>query len=117
MRNLILILIAGTQFIFAQVNLNIGGNNSFNHNSGNINISQSNCISDEENIINQRIEDYQPSLKTHGHTIKALALKINKLKTTTKEKNIRCKNKVKGLINIFGHKIDFGYAKCDEFFR
>jgi len=49
--------------------------------------------------------------------IKILALDVNKIKTTKKEKKKRCKNKVKGLINVFGHKIDFGYEKCEEFFR
>ena len=39
MKKIIILSISCVQLVFAQVNSNIGGNNSFNHNIGNINIT------------------------------------------------------------------------------
>jgi len=85
MKKIIILSISCVQLVFAQVNSNIGGNNSFNHNIGNINITQSNYISNEENILNQNIENYQPA-DNYGKMIKILALDVNKIKKRKKEK-------------------------------
>ena len=42
--------------------------------------------------------------------------KINKIKTTKQDKKRRCKDEASGMFAVFGHEVNFGYKKCDEWF-
>jgi len=105
-----------TVLVFGQSNISIGGDNSFNNNNGNIHIQQSNIITQTERDIDANIAN---NLQKTNFLLTLLheAKKINRIKTTSKDKERRCKNKVNALITIFGHKVKFGYDKCEELFH
>ncbi len=114
MKNMIIILSVAS-ILLGQTNVNIGGNNSFNNNSGTIKISQSELIKNEQIAIDEILgkEMIKSTLLT---TLVTKAKKINNIKTTRKDKQRRCKNEVSGMINVFGNEFNFGYKKCEDWF-
>lgn len=114
MKRTIIMLSIGS-ILLGQTNISIGGNNSFNNNSGTIKISQTELIKNEQIAIDEILgkEMLKSTLLT---TLVGKAKIINNIKTTRQDKQRRCKDEVSGMLNIFGNEISLGYKKCENWF-
>ena len=118
--------------VFASGDISIGGNQSFNNNSGQININATNNISNSEFESQKRILDKKSAIGSKvfdstlsGEERKLLAYsleilsraeKVNSQKITLAQKNTLCKKEAEVYLSLFGHNVNFGYEKCNEIF-
>lgn len=117
---------------FADNNIKIGGDNSFNENQGTITINATNQISNEQvatlEKIEQRIAEIAGEIKQKGvspEKMKSLnneiallneAKKINGQNMPKENKRNICESKAKGIVNIMGHEVGFLYRICRDLF-
>lgn len=114
-KQIIIATIISSIVAMAQTNISVGGDNSFNSNSGTITISQSDLIKNEQIAIDE-VLGKEMKKATLLMSLVTKAKKINNIKTTKQDKKRRCKDEASGMFAVFGHEVNFGYKKCDEWF-
>ena len=129
MRGLSLFLILLPSLAYSVGDLKIGGDSSFNDNSGSIHIEASHKYEAEKAIVLERVSARNaellntiPIAQENSKKLNAEAAFLHTVKEVNDEnidmpsKNKVCRNKVKAFISIFGNEVDFLYQQCDFYF-
>jgi len=111
-----LIALASSSFA-GDVTSSIGGDHSFNGNSGTININQHNTISNSDSVIKKRISAIAGKDDKQGPVFASIAKEANATSGSLEDKRKLCQQKVEVFAKVM--KYDFGLYlnKCPDVFH
>lgn len=128
-----IILVIPALAIAENISTSIGGDNSFNNNSGSISVNQSNALSGRDLIVEETLNSQlvnaantlakqnasiaQKQKATETIHFGSMAKEINAIQASMQQKNQLCQSKVKAMAEIMGYSVGFFFDRCNEVFK